>query len=228
MDENDARPTTVVPVVQNTLGESDFRNSSMLAKHPESRRGSAAAVAWLSAGLTYLILEAVAAAAFRPPYSYSHNLISDLGVPAHSHLAWMMNTAFCVQGTLFLAGAVLAAPRTARLFVTLAAANAVGNVLIAVFHSGTATHALGATLAIVGGNAAILAAPVGGHRKVSIGLGVFGLVSFVLFVAELKTSSGLPRGLTERCSVYSITGWQLLAAAWLLGRRPTRLIGAGL
>jgi hypothetical membrane protein len=178
---------------------------------PNRRRGAAAA--WLSAGLTYLILEAVAAAAFRPSYSYSHNFVSDLGVPARSHLAWLMNTAFCVQGTLFLAGAVIAAPRKARLFVGFAAANAVGNVLIAVFHSGTATHALGATLAIVGGNAAILAAPVGWHRRVSIGLGVFGLLSFVLFVVELKTSSGLPLGLLERCSVYSITAWQLLSAA---------------
>jgi hypothetical membrane protein len=190
-----------------------------------NRRRAFAAVAWLSAGLAYLILEAVAAAAFRPSYSYSHNLISDLGVPAHSPLAWLMNTAFCVQGTLFLAGAVLAAPR--RLFLTLAGANAVGNVLIAVFHSGTAIHPVGATLAILGGNAAILAAPVG-WRKVSVALGAFGLLSFGLFVVELKASGGLPVGLVERCSVYSITGWQLLSAVWLLGGRRTRLVGAGL
>src|ERR1700722_10997856 len=176
------------------------------------RQRVSAAVAWLSAGLAYLTLEAVAAAAFRPHYSYAHNFISDLGIPSdNSPLAWLMNTAFGVQGSLFLVGAVLAAPR--RLFLALAATNAVGNVLIAVFHSGTATHALGATLAIVGGNAAILAAPVGWHRRGSVGLGVFGLLSFVLFVVELKTSSGLPLGLVERCSVYSITAWQLLSAA---------------
>jgi hypothetical membrane protein len=187
-----------------------------------NRQRVGGAVAWLAAGLTYLTLEAVAAAAFRPHYSYSRNLISDLGVPGdHSPLAWLMNIAFGVQGALFLVGAVLAAPR--RLFLALAATNAVGNVLIAVFHSGTATHALGATLAIVGGNAAILVAPIAGgwHRRVSIALGAFGLLSFALFVVELKTSTGLPRGVTERCSVYSITAWQLLTAAWLLSRRPT-------
>ncbi len=182
-------------------------------------------MAWLSAGLAYLTLEAVAAAAFRPHYSYARNFISDLGVPGdHSPLAWLMNTAFCLQGTLFLVGAVLAAPRKAGLFVTLAATNAVGNLLIAVFHSGTATHALGAVLAIVGGNAAILARSriAGGwHRKVSVALGAFGLLSFVLFVIELKASSALPLGVWERCSVYSITAWQLLTAAWLLSRRPT-------
>ena len=201
------------------------------------RQRVGAAAAWLSAGLAYLTLEAVAAADFRPHYSYAHNVISDLGIPScDSPLAWLMNTAFCVQGTLFLVGAILAVraveARKAGLFVSLAAANAVGNLLIAAFHSGPASHAngtagvhaIGALLAIVGGNAAILAGSriVGGwHRKVSVALGAFGLFSFVLFVVELKASSSLPLGILERCSVYSITAWQLLTAAWLLSRRPT-------
>jgi hypothetical membrane protein len=196
-----------------------------------------AAVAWTSAGLAYLTLEAVAAAAFQPRYSYARNLISDLGIPSDgSPLAWLMNTAFGVQGTLFLVGALLTvraiAPRKAVLFLTSAAANAVGNLLIAAFHSGPAAraegtawvHAIGAVLAIVGGNAAILAGSrivSGWHRRVSVALGAFGLLSFVLFVIELKASSALPLGVWERCSVYSITAWQLLSAAWLLSRRPT-------
>src|SRR5271155_4144549 len=105
-----------------------------------SRRRVSAAVAWLSAGLAYLTLEGIAAAAFRPHYSYANNLISDLGIPSgNSPLAWVMNTAFCVRGTLFLVGAILPVraveARKARLFVPLAAANAVGNLLIAGFHS---------------------------------------------------------------------------------------------
>ena len=196
----------------------------MVATHAESRRRTAA-VAWLSAGLAYLTLEAVAAEAFRSHYSYARNLISDLGVPSHSPLAWLMNVAFCVQGTLFLVGAV--ALSKARLFLASAAANALGNVLIAAFHSGPSptagVHVIGAVLAIVGGNAAILAGSsiIGGwHRKASIGLGLFGLLSFVMFVIELK-SAVLPLGVLERCSVYSITAWELLTGAWLLSRRPT-------
>jgi hypothetical membrane protein len=205
----------------------------MIAK----RRRVGAAVAWLSAGLVYLTLEGIAAAAFRPHYSYAHNFISDLGIPSNaSPLAWLMNTAFCLQGTLFLVGAVLAVravgTRKAGLFVILAAANAVGNLLIAAFHSGPASHAngtagvhaLGAVLAIVGGNAAILAGSrivSGWHRKVSVALGAYGLLSFVLFIVELRASSALPLGILERCSVYSITVWQLFTAGWLLSRRPT-------
>ena len=202
-----------------------------------NRRRVGGAVAWLAAGLTYLTLEAVAAAAFRPHYSYARNFISDLGIPSgDSPLAWLMNTAFSVQGTLFLVGAILTvravAPRKAGLFVTLAAANAVGNLLIAAVHSGPASHAngtawvhaIGAVLAIAGGNAAILAGSrivSGWHRKVSVALGAFGLLSFALFVIELTASSSLPLGILERCSVYSITAWQLFTAAWLLSQRPT-------
>ena len=77
---------------------------------------TSAAGAWIAAGLVYLILEAIAATRFRPDYSYAHNFISDLGVTSRgmfhgrmidSPLASLMNTAFYLQGTLFLAGAVL-------------------------------------------------------------------------------------------------------------------------
>jgi hypothetical membrane protein len=191
---------------------------------------SRAAVAWLSAGLSYLTLEAVAAAAFRPSYSYTGNFISDLGVAAHSPLSWLMNTAFCVQGTLFFVAAFLyvrgGETRRARLFLVLAAENMLGNLLIAVFHSGPSptawVHATGAVLAIVGGNAAILAGSsmIGGwHRAVSVALGAFGLLSFVMFVIALKNPT--PPAVWERCSVYSITAWELLTAARLLSRRPT-------
>jgi hypothetical membrane protein len=194
---------------------------------PRSRL--AAAVAWIIGPLSYLTLEAVAAAAF-PHYSYGQNLISDLGVGGHSPLAWLMNIAFCVQGTLFLVGAVFLVrafeKRSARQFLILATANAVGNLLIAVFHSGpsptASVHATGAVLAIVGGNAAILAgwSMIGGwHRAVSVALGLFGLLSFVVFVFALRNAT--PPAVWERCSVYSITAWELLTASRLLSRRPT-------
>ncbi|MCW2686334.1 MAG: hypothetical protein JWR37_1224, partial [Mycobacterium sp.] len=80
----------------------------------------------------------------------------------------LMNTAFYLQGISFFAGAVLlvrARGTTARLFRCLAAANAVGNILVGTVHGGPAAtadgthwvHATGAALAIVASNAAILA-----------------------------------------------------------------------
>ncbi|MDT5088579.1 MAG: hypothetical protein QOG47_1286 [Mycobacterium sp.] len=192
---------------------------------PRSRLG--AAVAWVVGPLTYLTLEGIAAASF-PHYSYAQNFISDLGMSV-SPRASLMNIAFCVQGTLFLVGALLCVraveiPR-ARLFLVLAATNMAGNLLIAVFHSGPSgmawLHATGAVLAIVGGNVAILAGSslIGGwHRTASVALGAFGLFSFACFVIALKNQT--PPAVWERCSVYSITAWELLTAARVLSRRP--------
>jgi len=185
---------------------------------PRSRLG--AALAWIVGPLTYLTLEAVAAVYF-PHYSYAHNHISDLGAPA-SPQAPLMNAAFCVQGMLFLVGAALL--DRARSFLTLAVANAAGNVLIAIFHSGVAAHAVGAVLAIVGGNAAILArSRVGGplYRRVSVGLGMLGLLSFAVFIVALQTAVG-PRGVWERGSVYTILLWQWFTAGGVLRNRRHR------
>lgn len=208
-----------------------------------------AAAVWIAAGVGYVVLEAVAAAGFRPRYSYANNYISDLGVTSRgifagrmidSPLAYLMNTGFYLQGTLFLVGAVLTVrglgTKKAGLFLTLAAMNALGNLLVGTVHSGpiaqadgtTWVHATGAFLAIVGGNAAILAGSsivhdAGGprwYRAASIGLAVLGLLSFVMLAVDSKTSAVniVGHGAWERSSVYSIIGWQLLTAAYLLVR----------
>ncbi len=109
--------------------------------------------------------------------------------------------------------------------------------MVAAFHSGPVAHAdgtiwvheTGALLAIVGGNLAILAGSSivrkavtpSWYRGLSVGLGEFGLLSFVLLVLELHFPAGdiLPPPVWERGSVYSITGWQLFTAAVLLTRR---------
>jgi hypothetical membrane protein len=190
-----------------------------------------AAACWAVAGVVYLGLEAIAAAAY-PGYGYATNFISDLGRP-DSPLSHLMNTAFVVQGTLFLAAAV-ALTRTRRdpgtgVFVACAAANAVGNVVVAMVPSGGAgiawVHVSAATTAIVGGNAAILA----GHRLVSesrwyrltsTGIAALGFLAFVLLAVGAVTASTviLPAAVWERTCVYTIIGWQMLSALRLLRR----------
>lgn len=195
-----------------------------------SARGSAAC--WLTAGVVYLSLEAVAARAV-PGYGYAHDFISDLGRP-DSPRSNLMNAAFVTQGTLFFAGAVFAVRaaqhRRAGPFIGLAAANAVGNLLVASVPSGPSglawVHVTGAVIAIVGGNAAILAGwPVvsdGGvsryYRHASVALGAVGLTSFALLAIESTgaVTTLLPGAVWERTSVYTIIGWQILSAILLL------------
>lgn len=176
----------------------------------------------------YLILEAVTAAAYVPTYSYARNYISDLGKAGPR--APLMHVAFCLQGSMFLLGALvmvgLPGNRRARLFLGLVTANAVGNILVGTVHSGT-VHIAGAALALAGGNAAILAgsevlAPLQRwYRVTSKIIAALGFLCLALLVAN---SGLLPVGVWERGSAYSIFLWQLLTAAVLLWRRDDATI----
>ncbi len=235
-----------------TARTDDWRPLTASTHHRNQRHLVLAAgcASWVAGGVGYVILEGLAASAFRPQYSYAHNHISDLGVTSRrvvagrvidSPLACLMNLGFYLQGALFFVGAVLVARalagRNTGLFVTLAATNAIGNLLVGTVHSGPVAeadgvqwmHGTGAVLAIVGGNAAILTgsslvARAGGprwYRIGSLGLAVLGLLSFTLFVVDSKTATinMLPAGVWERGSVYTIIVWQILTAAYLLARR---------
>jgi hypothetical membrane protein len=199
------------------------------------------AALWVVAALGYLLLEAVAAAGFAPAYSYTRNYISDLGVNAgqlvhgrtfDSPRAYLIHIAFYLQGILFFLGALLIVgiPEglRVRVFLGLITANSIGNIVIGTVHSGN-VHRAGAALAIVGGNTAILAgsavvATVGGwrwYRRISNLLATLGLLCLLMLIINSVTSKAnlLADGAWERGSVYSIILWQLLTAAWLLGRR---------
>jgi hypothetical membrane protein len=192
----------------------------------------AAAVCWTVAGVGYLVLEAVAATGFRSHYGYAANFISDLGRPDLNALAPLMNAAFYLQGTLFLVAAILVS-RARRAghttpFVAFAAANALGNVVVGTVHSGSWPHVAGAVLAMVGGNAAILAAfaivdDAKWYRTASRSLAVVGLTAFMaLAVQTVAGTSIAPNAVLERVSVYTITVWQVLSAIQLWRTRGAR------
>lgn len=183
-----------------------------------------AALLWLLAAAGYLAAEAFAAVAL-PGYRFGTDYISTLGDPTVSPRAPLMNAAFAVQGVCFaVAAALLAAGATRsrnRLwFLVFAIGNGVGNVLIAVVHSGQGNpwHVIGAVLAIVGGNAAALAGSgiltSTAYRATSITLGASGLVCLLVTAAAPSQV-----GAWERGSVYPIFAWQILTALVLLRRQ---------
>ena len=200
----------------------------------------AGATAWLIAAVAYVLLELLAALAV-PGYSYTGHYISSLGVPAWSPRAYLMNGAFYLQGVLFVLGAVLVsfavrARWTGAVFVTLAVITAAGDFLVAFVHGGSPLwndghewlHALGAVLAILGGNLAILAGTaVAGraigsraYRLAGLLIGAAGLVILVLLQNyKYWAVDYLPIGTVERACVYTVMLWQLLTALALLRRR---------
>ena len=198
------------------------------------------AACWLVAAVGYVILELLAAAAV-PGYSYTEQYISSLGVPAWSPRWYLMNGAFFGQAVLFVAGALLVARAvgarwTGMLFVALAVITAAGDFLVGIVYGGSPLwndgqewlHALGAILAILGGNAAILAGTAVAGR--AIGTRLYRVVGTLIGVAGLVMLAVLqnynhwavdyvPIGLVERACVYTIMLWQLITALALLRRR---------
>ena len=207
---------------------SDFGALSNAERDSARRNRIVAAWIWLVGVTGYLVCEAIAAAQL-PGYSYANDYISDLGVSA------VMNVgAFIVHGSLFLLGAVVLARTYLPWdwlgwgFVLAATANAIGNVLVGVFRSGNGGHVVGAGLAIVGGNVAVILAGIGSrrlgatrtYRAVSIAIGVFGIACLLaLLIDGANGSRAIPVGIVERGAVYSIMTWEVLTAAALLAMR---------
>jgi hypothetical protein len=181
---------------------------------------------WIASAVCYFVAEAVAAAVF-DGYGYATDYVSTLGDPERSSHAAVMNAAFVAQGSAFPLGAwmVSRAAQAGRAlpFLSLAVCNGVGNLLVAAVPSGTgsAWHGVGAALALIGGNAAVLAgssalrsalaAPA--YRRVSIALGVFGLLCLLAVAFKLS-----PIGAWERGSIYTIYAWQVITAVVLIVR----------
>lgn len=195
----------------------------------------AAAALWIGGGVAYLVAEAVAAEHFSG-YRYATHYVSDLGRPLESPMASSMNAAFITQGTAFAlaAGSMVAAtrlrPGTAA-FLALALVYGAGSVVVGVFPSGGAAahvHVAGATAAIVAGNLAVLTAGVGLLRRrrfralgsASVALGAAGLIcGGVLLFGSIFGTLAFGDGAWERAAIYSIIGWQLLAAVTVSVRR---------
>lgn len=191
-----------------------------------------AGVLAVAAGISYLLVEAIAAARV-PAYSYLGNVVSDLGRPT-SPLSWWMNAAFRVQGMAFVvtAAALVATARPARgalTFTVFACLYGAGSVVVGLVPSGGSQpaqllHVAGATAAIVGGNLALLTAAIIGlpdrsrvFRVLGCGLGALGLIAACALIG-----TDLPWGLSERVAIYTIITWQVaVGVRLLLSRGPT-------
>ncbi len=234
-------------------GSSLERKEPLNSAKPESlapeahrivQRRAAGAVLIAAAGIFFLA-EFIAAAAWTdPPYSYTYNYISDLGVHGpstalgqymYSPLAWVMNTGFFLFGITVFAGVAMLKGRH-RAALILAGLVAAGGVLLALFPaSGEATkdgaidyHSLGALASIVGGNVLVIVLGrlhrlIGVSRKpgkAMVVLGVIGLVSLAGFLALAGSGANVLVGLVERCAVYPVLIGLICAGVPIWNRRP--------
>lgn len=210
-----------------------------------SRRVVIGAALFLANSLLYLIGEAISAAAWsNPEYSYSHNVISDLGVPSFNDTAgypdgsprfWLMNAVFISHGIILVLAAVLVAPavsrKRARAFLTSAAVQGIGLVLVGTFpgapDASTATrmgHTLGAAFAILGGNVTLIIAGAALRRTgrplgtILVSLGALGIASAIALFTYWSAVGG-SGAVIERIAVYTIVGAQFLVGVVVLAGR---------
>jgi hypothetical protein len=206
------------------------------------------ALALILGPLLFFLTEFIAAAAWTdPPYSYTYHFVSNLGVPGpaamsfgqlvYSPLYWVMNVGFFWVGLIILGGLGLILRhrgwRTYLIFL-FGAVLAAGGVLLALFPGNQAAmdngtilyHGLGAQAAVAGGNGlAILMGTMRNRLGFSpragrwlSGLGMFGLLAFVVFLVDVRTGTNVLIGLFERGGIYPFLIAHMIAGTILLKR----------
>ena len=195
-----------------------------------ARRIAFGSALFILGAVVYVLTEAISASAWQEPsYRYAYNYISDLGVAGPlmidgrevvSPLAWVMNAGFMAHGLLFALGYVCVLPllegKAKILALAAAVIHGIGNGMIGYFpgvsYDGLSPHLIGAGLAIIGGNVAVILGGASIRQKHpglgwgGVGLGIFGLVALGIMVSDIF---GHP-AVFERLSVYSMTAWDLL------------------
>jgi hypothetical membrane protein len=214
-------------IVEYNYGKIEMKNDS-------KKKLQTGSIAFILAGVVYLLCEAIAALAWsNPAYKYSYNYISDLGIPVvtrfmgrsiNSPLYYVMNFGFFAHGVLFVIGYIMIINtiqnnKMQKYFVlTLAVIHGIGISMVGAFPGydwwGEPYHGIGALLAIVTGNFTVLCGGLLARRLftqkwftiLSIFLCATGIASFVMFIEQ---ENNIYAAVYERLSVYTIMAWDI-------------------
>lgn len=187
----------------------------------------------------YFAAQAVVAAVWPVPYSWSVNFISDLGNTACGVFAGryvcspdhiLMNVSFILLGVTMALGSLLIyqefrQSRATLIGFSLMALAGLGTILVGIFPENTVAgaHILGAFLAFGFGNLSlvILSLAITQARRLfrvyTMLTGIVTLVAFCLFLAN--TDLGLGRGGMERVISYPQTLWLILFGLYMTATR---------
>jgi hypothetical membrane protein len=185
--------------------------------------------------LQYFLIQLIVSQRWSPPYSLSHNTISDLGntacatfngryvcSPWHS----LMNVSFVLLGLAMISGSLLVCryvPTTKfqRVGFMSVAIGGVGAVMVGIFPENTipALHGIGATLPFLIGNIGLLL--VGISTCGPTALRAYTLLSgfiALIFLVFYATSHflGLGEGGIERVVAYPQTVWLIVVGIYLI------------
>lgn len=201
---------------------------------------------WIAGPLLFLIAQFVAQSAWRTPYSWMANPISDLGavhcqrtgtgypLPRYvcSPLHGVMNVSVVALGVLLAGGVLLTArcwgrgvaSRGARSLLIVAAA---GAVLVGLVPEDVnlGAHVLGALFGIAVGNGGLIlaglirrASPLGRLRPLTLPLGIVAMAATVPLFTGLTPAAWF--GGMERLALYPLRCWMVIAGIYLIRETP--------
>jgi hypothetical membrane protein len=209
---------------------------------PKSRAVKAGAVAWIAGTVQFFIAELVAQSAWRTPYSWAMNAISDLGAvhcgstgtanppPRYvcSPLHTVLNTSAITLGILLASGAILTSPAWGP-----GAASRAGRALLAAAGAGLVLaglkpedvnlnlHVLGAFLLFGAGSTGFVLAgltrresPLGRLRALTLPLGITAVTATWLMFSHHTPVLGY--GGMERAAIYPLLCWTVITGAYVL------------
>lgn len=191
-----------------------------------------AGILFIIATVTFILSEFICAIYTKVSLieTYALHTISELGVPYQiNHFTPvydLMNYAFIIVGILLLIGSILAVGKMIEkhnlLYYLFVLITSIGMIIIAFYHAGHPYHAIGALMALVGGNLMLITISQSikaskNYRIITLILGFIGLISafgmiYFMTVPELYIFKAIP----ERICVYSLLIWSLISGLYLV------------
>ena len=187
-------------------------------------RSKVAGIVFIIGSVYYILAEAISATFFNASLfnTYIFHTISELGIPnGNSPLFWLMNSAFIFIGlTLIFCNFYRFKDfiiKNKAIFYIFTLITGIGVIIVGLVHGGNpftlGYHMLGAMMAILGGNILLIVISrsmkeFGTYQKVTLILGVFGLIAFWIMFFNMAASY-MP--VFERLSVYTLILWTFLS-----------------
>lgn len=192
-------------------------------------KSKVAGYAFIIGSLYYIMAEVISATFFNASFfnTYIFHTISELGIPnGNSPLFWLMNSAFILIGLVVIFGNIYGFKdfivKNRAVFYVLTLVTGLGVIIVGLIHGGnpltSGYHALGAVMAILGGNVMLVAvsrsmAEFDRFQKVTLTLGIAGLIAFWIMFFIMRNPF-MP--VFERLSVYPLIIWSFLTGVYII------------
>jgi len=192
-------------------------------------KSKTAGIALIIGSIWYMIAETICAFTFKDTLinTYLIHTISELGIPnSNSPYFFLMNSAFILIGLFSLFASFYEFKnhiiKNKIIYYIFTLIGGVGVIIVGLIHAGNPLaltyHALGAIMAIFGGNMLLLIISKSmdrfeAYQKILLVLGIIGLIGFGILISNMGK---IYMPVFERISVYTLVIWNFITGVYLI------------